>query len=109
MPQVHVDQTKESATSRVYRHVPDDADELVKHRFQIINLWRPISHEAWDWPLALCDYTSIDTKNDLVPTKLIFPERVGEVYGVKYNPNYKWKYLKGMSPDEFVLIKWYVC
>ena len=32
----------------------------------------------------------------------------GETLGVKYNPNHKWKYVRGMEPDEFVLIKWYV-
>ena len=106
---VHVDQTAESATTRVHRHLPaSDAPELLKHRFQIINLWRPIGRPAWDWPLALCDYRSIDTQNDLVPTTLRYPDRDGETLSVKYNPNHKWKYLKGMEPDEFVLIKWCV-
>ncbi|KIJ58345.1 hypothetical protein HYDPIDRAFT_163373, partial [Hydnomerulius pinastri MD-312] len=43
--QVHVDQTPESATTRVHRHLPStEAPSLVQKRFQIINLWRPISH-----------------------------------------------------------------
>ena len=110
VPQVHVDQTAASATARVHRHLPaEDAPELLKHRFQIINLWRPIGQPAWDWPLALCDYRSVDPKQDLIPTRLIYPDREGETFGVKYNPNHRWKYLKGMSPEEFVLIKWYVC
>ena len=107
MPQVHVDQTKESATSRVYRHVPDDADELVKHRFQIINLWRPIAHPAYDWPLALCDYRTVDRARDLVPTALKYPERDGQTFSVKYNPNHKWYYLSNQTPDEVTLIKCY--
>ena len=74
MPQVHVDQTAASAAARVERHLPaDEAPELLKRRFQIINLWRPISDPAWDWPLALCDYRSIDTENYLVPTTLVYP------------------------------------
>lgn len=105
---MHVDQTTESSTARVHRHVPEDAEELVKHRFQIINLWRPIGKPAWDWPLALCDYRSIDVERDLVPLTLKYPDRDGETLGVRHNPNHKWKYLKGMDPDEFVLIKWYV-
>jgi len=106
VPQVHVDQTKESSIARVHRHLPaSDAPELVKHRFQIINLWRPIGRPAFDWPLALCDFRSIDRENDLVPVTLKYPDRDGETFGVKYNPNYKWKYVKGMTPEEFVLIK----
>lgn len=109
VPQVHVDQTKASATARVHRHLPvSDAPELLKHRFQIINLWRPINHPAWDWPLALCDYRSIDVERDLVPSTLKYPDHDGETLQVRYNPNHKWKYVKGMEPDEFVLIKWYV-
>jgi len=106
VPQVHVDQTNASAIARVHRHLPPtDAPALLRRRFQIINLWRPISHAAYDWPLALCDYRSVDTKEDLVPTTLRYPDRDGETLGVKYNPNHKWKYVRGMEPDEFVLIK----
>lgn len=47
-------------------------------------------------------------ESDTFPVALIFPKREGETLGVKYNPNHKWKYLHGMTPDEIVLIKWYV-
>ncbi|OSX61030.1 hypothetical protein POSPLADRAFT_1057973 [Postia placenta MAD-698-R-SB12] len=106
VPQVHVDQTTASAIARVHRHLPPaDAPELLRRRFQIINLWRPISHAAYDWPLALCDFRSVDAKRDLVPTSLVYPDRDGETMSVRFNPNHRWKYLRGMGPDEFVLIK----
>ena len=105
--QVHVDQTHASAVARVHRHLPpSDAPSLLEHRFQIINLWRPISHSALDWPLGLCDFRSVDTKDDVFPIALVYPDREGEILGVKYNPNHNWKYLHGMKPDEIVLIKW---
>ncbi|KII85473.1 hypothetical protein PLICRDRAFT_178542 [Plicaturopsis crispa FD-325 SS-3] len=103
---VHVDQTPESAVDRVRRHLPaDDVPTLLSKRFQIINLWRPIGHAALDWPLALCDFRSVDVKNDLVPVALIYPDREGETFGVKYNAGHRWKYLRGMEPDEVALIK----
>jgi hypothetical protein len=68
---VHVDQTTQAAINRVHRHLTAaDVPELLEKRFQIINLWRPISHAAYDWPLALCDYTSVEPK-DLLPVALI--------------------------------------
>ncbi|KAG2074375.1 hypothetical protein BDR04DRAFT_1093039 [Suillus decipiens] len=104
--QAHVDQTPAAAIARVHRHLPPtEAPALLRKRFQIINLWRPISHPAEDWPLALCDYRSVDFEKDLVPVALLYPDREGETFGVKYNPNHQWKYLKGMTPEEFVLIK----
>jgi hypothetical protein len=106
--QVHVDQTPESATARVHRHLPaDEAERLVKKRFQIINLWRPISHPAIDHPLALCDYRTVDVNKDLVPVTLVYPDRKGETFGVKFNSTHGWKYEKGMKQDETVLIKWF--
>ncbi|GJE95895.1 hypothetical protein PsYK624_120860 [Phanerochaete sordida] len=105
VPYVHVDQTTESSVARVKRHLPEsEVPELLKRRFQIINLWRPIGRPAWDWPLALCDYRSID-RTDLVPTTLRYPDHEGETLSVRYNPNHKWKYVRGMEPGEFVLIK----
>jgi len=103
---VHGDQTTASSIARVHRHLPpSDAPALLKRRFQIINLWRPISHAALDWPLALCDFRSVDAKEDLAPVALIYPDRKGETYAVKYSPAHKWKYMRGMEPDEYVLIK----
>lgn len=102
----HVDQTPKSARDRVYRHVAEKADELVKHRFQIINLWRAIENPAVDWPLALCDFRSVQAEKDVVPVTLIYPERTGETYGVRFNPEHKWKYFHGATPEEAILIKW---
>ncbi|KAI6169719.1 hypothetical protein EDD17DRAFT_26080 [Pisolithus thermaeus] len=104
--QVHADQTMAASIARVHRHLPaSDVPALLRCRFQIINLWRPISHPAVDWPLAVCDFRSLDTKTDLVPTILKFPDREGEVYGVKYKPGHKWVYKSAMDPEDFVLLK----
>jgi hypothetical protein len=105
----HVDQTAAAAIARAHRHLPaEEASERVKRRFQIINLWRPIENPAWDHPLALCDFRSLDFDRDLVASWLIYPDRKGETFRVQENPNHKWKYVSGLRPDEYVLIKWYV-
>lgn len=39
---------------------------------------------------------------------LRYPDRDGETFGVKYNPAHGWKYVRGLTPEEGVLIKWYV-
>lgn len=106
VPLVHVDQTTSSSIARVHRHLPPtEAPSLLRRRFQVVNIWRPISHAAVDWPLALCDFRSVDVKKDLLPVALIYPDREGETFGIKYNPNHQWKYMKAMTPEEFVLIK----
>ncbi|KAJ3562997.1 hypothetical protein NP233_g9224 [Leucocoprinus birnbaumii] len=102
----HVDQSYKASINRVHRHLPaEEVPELLKRRFQIINLWRPIGNPALDWPLALCDYRSVKPEKDTYPVALIYPDREGETLGVKYSPEHRWKYLRGMTPDEIVLIK----
>jgi hypothetical protein len=101
---VHVDQTLTSGPNRVREHVPDEADELLKGRVQVINVWRPIVGPLEDSPLAVCDATSIRFE-DLVPSDLVYPHRVGETYSVKYNPDHQWFYVPQMQSDEALLLK----
>jgi hypothetical protein len=103
---VHVDQTDLSGANRVREHLPAEAEELLKGRVQVINLWRPIRGPVRDAPLAMCDGTTV-AKGDLVASDLIYPNRRGETYSVKYNPNHRWFYFPEMTPDEALLLKCY--
>jgi len=104
---VHVDQTPAATVARVHRHLPpSEVPSRLSKRYQIINLWRPIRHIALDRPLALCDYRTVDHRRDCVPQSLVYPDRdPGETWAVKHHEGHQWKYLRGMTPDEFVLIK----
>jgi hypothetical protein len=84
----------------------DEADELLKKRFAVINVWRPIRGPVVDAPLAVTDASSIAAA-DLVASDLIYPDRTGEIYYVKYNPQHKWFYVPAMRNDEVLLIKCY--
>jgi hypothetical protein len=64
--------------------IPDEADELLKGRVQIINLWRPIRGPLKDSPLAVCDARSVAFE-ELVPSDLVYRHRVGETYAVKFS------------------------
>ena len=101
---VHIDHTARSGPQRVRDLLPDEADELLKGRVQVINLWRPIKGPVQELPLAVCDATTIDLA-DLVPSDLVYPHRVGETYSVKYNPAHRWFYVPQMRNDEALLLK----
>jgi len=103
---VHVDQTANSGANRVREHLPDEAEELLKGRVRVINLWRPIRGPVRDAPLAMCDGQSV-APDDLVASDLIYPNRRGETYSVKYNPNHRWFYFSDMTTDEALLLKCY--
>ena len=103
---VHNDYSLKSAPRRVRDHVPDDGDELLKHRFAEINVWRAIRGPIQSTPLAVCDARSIDER-DVVACDLVYPHRIGETYALTYNPNHLWFYFPRMLPDEALLLKCY--
>jgi len=131
--QVHVDQTPGAAEVRVRRHLPaDEAEELLKGRYQIINVWRPIGNPASDFPLAVIDWRSTKPE-DFVKVDLLYPKRQGgddgddrgkeavpkgrdenttegyeikgETYGVAPSDDHKFYYMKDMTPEEAMFIK----
>jgi hypothetical protein len=101
---VHVDHTAKSGPQRVRDFFGDEAEELLRGRVQVINLWRPIRGPLQDAPLAVCDAGSVAPR-DLVPSDLVYQHRVGETYGVTYNPDHRWFYVPQMQPDEALLLK----
>ncbi|KAI0908680.1 methyltransferase [Ustulina deusta] len=136
--QIHVDQTPAAAVARVRRHLPpDEAEELLKHRFQLINVWRPIGHAAADHPLAVIDWRST-TLDDFFGVDLFYPKRAdsvmddddergkeklpadtnvedstegyevrGETMGVAESERHRFYYVKDMEPEEVLLLKCY--
>lgn len=131
--QVHVDQTPGAAEARVRRHLPAaEADELVKGRYQIINVWRPIENPASDHPLAVIDWRST-APSDFIATDLLYPKRAdsadlddrgkeavpdpnnytstegyevrGETMAVAPSDQHKFYYQKDMTPEEVILLK----
>lgn len=134
--QVHVDQTPEAVAARVRRHLPaDEAEQLLKGRYQIINVWRPIENPASDFPLAVVDWRST-VPDDFIPVDLMYPKRPdsvmddddrgkekvpdeasyfsiegyevrGETMSVAPSTNHKFYFMKDMTPEEVLLLKCY--
>jgi len=100
---VHIDQSYSAALSRVTHHIPEDAEQLLRGRVQIINVWRPIKTVLRD-PLAVAEANSVDDQS-LVVTELIYPDRRGETYSVKHHVRHRWYYKSRLTPDEVLLIK----
>jgi len=100
----HNDYTEWSGPQRVRDLLPDEADELLKRRFAVVQVWRPIRHPVEREPLAIADARSIGTK-ELFPSSRVYPDRVGEVYHCAYNPEHRWYYFLKMQRDEAIVFK----
>jgi len=98
------------------------ADEKPYSRFIASSLWRTFSPPPQDWPLALCDGSTVGvdegTPNALVIVDEI-PDRetmLGELADeetaitaavFRYNPDHRWWYFSNMNRDEVVLLKFH--
>jgi hypothetical protein len=100
----HNDYTEWSGPQRVRDLLPDGAEELLKRRFAVVQVWRPIRNPVQREPLAIADARSIGTK-ELFPSSRVYPDRVGEVYHCAFNPEHRWYYFPNMQRDEAVVFK----
>jgi len=101
---VHNDYTEWSGPQRVRDLLPDEADELLKHRFAIVQVWRAINKPIESNPLAICEARTLAT-NDMIASERRYPDRVGETYQIAYNPDHEWFYFPRMNRDEALVFK----
>jgi hypothetical protein len=102
----HNDYTEWSGPNRLREIFPGEADELLKQRFAIIQVWRAINRPIQANPLALADAQSVAI-DDLLVAERRYPHRVGQTYRLKYNPNHRWFYFPEMRRDEALVFKVY--
>jgi len=101
---VHIDQTPMSAAERVKLHAPEEADTLLRGRYRIINVWRPLNGPVMSFPLAVADSQTVQDE-DLIPIEHRYPHRNGQTASVRYNPSQKWYYWSGMTNQDRLLLK----
>ena len=103
---VHNDYTETSAPQRIRDLFPERAECLLRGRYAMINVWRPISGPVVQTPFAVIDAVSIDVQ-DFIPNDLVYEDRTGQIYMVKHNPEHRWLYLSQQCPHEVMLLKCY--
>jgi hypothetical protein len=102
----HNDYTEWSGPQRVRDILPDEAEELLKHRFAIIQVWRPIRYPVETHPLAIADARSVSF-DDFIISERRYPNRVGQTYAIAYNPKHKWFWFPRQARNEALVFKVY--
>jgi len=103
---VHNDYTESSAPQRVRDILPDEAEALLRRRFAIVQVWRPIRHPVETFPLAIADARTL-SPHDLVVTERRAANRVGQTYAITYNPAHRWFWFPRQRRDEAIVFKVY--
>ena len=106
VPRVHNDYTEWSGPQRVRDLLPDEADDLLRRRFSIVQVWRPIRYPVETFPLAICDARTLSPEN-LVISERRYPDRVGQTYAITYSPDHVWYWFPHMRREEALVFKTY--
>lgn len=106
---------RERARSAYATHFPDGPGF---HRALITSLWRVFSPPPQDWPLAICDYPTVQPDEGLdnrmyfvdeIPEDLYLdmpPDAPGASgFEFHHNPDHRWWYFPDMTRDEILFFK----
>jgi hypothetical protein len=83
----HVDNDPSSAHLKVTEILgQEEAQKLMKNRFQIINVWQPLGpNPITNKPLTICDYRSLDPINDIHVSNIRGTNNTASIYIILRN------------------------
>ncbi|KXS94833.1 hypothetical protein AC578_3668 [Pseudocercospora eumusae] len=93
----HIDMTPAWAQETLHQMNPNEP--LPSSRFQFVNVWKPLRGPVRDWPLALCDPSTLSS-SDLCSSDIVFEEQMIENYLVHSNDTQRWYYLSDQEASE---------
>jgi hypothetical protein len=103
---VHNDYTEWSGPQRLRDLLPQEADALLRRRFAIVQVWRPLRYPVETFPLAICDAQSL-APTDLVVSERRYPGRIGQTYAITYDPAHRWYWFPRLRREEALVFKVY--
>jgi hypothetical protein len=107
----HIDYTVGTVRCFTLMLAPAESDELLRHRFALINVWRPIT-TVHVKPLTLCDPKSVAVDDLLEST--VHPPAQDPAHGfgfpltgwnLTFAPAHRWYYWPRLQPREVLVFK----
>ena len=71
----------------------------------VTSVWRPLRGPNNDWPLAMCDWTTINPSTDVRINDAIRRDRVDENAILHYNEKHKWYFMKDQSVEDLTVFR----
>ncbi|KAI0490844.1 hypothetical protein F4859DRAFT_520482 [Xylaria cf. heliscus] len=78
-------------------------DMTVEEAERTIQAWKPIRGPVKDWPLALCNPSSVNYDEDVVPCDVVFEDHFTENSQIHYSENHEWLYISDQRGDEVLI------
>ncbi|KAM7213092.1 putative CmcJ-like methyltransferase [Rhypophila decipiens] len=104
-PIVHCDYSRNGSLDVLKWCFPGNDDFWAGKEYDILNVWRPLRESTDDWPLAVCDFTTVNQDEDILLNDAIRRDRVEEICLLHYNPAHRWYYLKNQGVDDLLVFR----
>ncbi|KAK1765944.1 hypothetical protein QBC33DRAFT_620855 [Phialemonium atrogriseum] len=99
--QAHIDASPEAVRLLIRSlNTPEEANCRAQGRFIYLNVWKPLKGPVREWPLALCDASSVDPSDLRAHDTVFDPTTSRENLMVHFNANQRWYYLSEQLPSE---------
>ncbi|KAF9740277.1 hypothetical protein PMIN06_010400 [Paraphaeosphaeria minitans] len=103
----HIDYTTRELDSRLEQYFGEDKEKVKKSRYQVVNIWKPLTGPCRDFPMAYLDPRSVDRETDLYVVDEVFPTVANEVFQVHYSPSHKWYWVPDQLDSEIAIFQAY--
>ncbi|KAK3379094.1 putative CmcJ-like methyltransferase [Lasiosphaeria ovina] len=100
----HADFSREGGLMQLDYAFPGQLEYLKDKDYDLLNVWRPLTGPNDDWPLAVCDWRSVQ-EDDIILNDDLHRTRLGENSLLHPNPAHKWYYLSSQMPEDVFIFR----
>lgn len=102
----HLDYTPTSAAQRLAQLCGPGENTAVDKPFDQLNVWRVTQGPNNDWPLALCDFRTVDLARDAVQNRVVgTDDGASENYHLQKHAAHRWYYVSDQTTDEVIVFR----
>lgn len=70
-----------------------------------LSVWRVLKGPNDDWPLALCDFQTVNFSQDVMHNDCLHQTRVGENWLLQANETHQWYYLSAQEESDLIVFR----
>ncbi|KAI9670068.1 MAG: hypothetical protein M1817_004548 [Caeruleum heppii] len=106
LPLAHLDLTPKACRERLRGALDDESYRLSEEQaWDQLNIWRVLRGPNNDWPLALCDFRSVEPGRDPILNDVIYAHEVSESYLLHPNEKHEWHYVSDQEVEDVVVFR----
>ncbi|KAF4554649.1 Aspirochlorine biosynthesis protein N-like protein 2 [Elsinoe fawcettii] len=100
---LHIDSTPED-TKKLALELGHSEEYLQRMRYQYVTVWRPLSGPVRRWPMLVCDMSTVDKQEDLIPRDMIYKAEELETFLVHWSEKFRFYYISDQTPNEALVM-----